>query len=308
MTSATPSDMPARRPDGYGQVSEEHPLRINDFSFFRYRGEKDAVVPGPELAAMAWDQAVDSLAELAEDEDWGVSDTGRTRPILSSYIKYTYQRLVIEDKIMVSRDGAYAIFNTGLLNSYAEEIFGLFSANRSESENARRWFFNKWAVGSDRDILRHFDELPDMAEYVNSAADLVYDWRRDLKLSYDHIISDNKERFPAECSTSPFKARQALETAVSLAILRARRNYKTVVPNWYPARDDTSIQFLMPLDLTGDGKADLALVVQSIGDKYYRGNTVLTLDMAYSNARLVARPDSEWLKPSSVHSDNSEPA
>ena len=27
----------------------------------------------------------------------------------------------------------------------------------------------------------------------------------------------------------------------------------------------------------------------------YRGNTVLTLDMAYSNARLLARPDPDWL-------------
>jgi len=41
-----------------------------------------------------------------------------------------------------------------------------------------------------------------------------------------------------------------------------------------------------------DGRADLALVVEKDADrKAYRGNTVLTLDMAYSNARLLARPD-----------------
>ena len=53
----------------------------------------------------------------------------------------------------------------------------------------------------------------------------------------------------------------------------------------------------MPLDLTGDGRADLALVVSGVGDRAYRGHTVLTLDMAYTNARLVARPDSDWLLP-----------
>jgi hypothetical protein len=53
----------------------------------------------------------------------------------------------------------------------------------------------------------------------------------------------------------------------------------------------------MPLDLTGSGIADLALVVSAVSDSAYRGHTVLTLEMAYTNARLVARPDSEWLKP-----------
>lgn len=29
--------------------------------------------------------------------------------------------------------------------------------------------------------------------------------------------------------------------------------------------------------------------------KYYQGHTCLTLDMAYNNARLIARPNSDWL-------------
>ena len=39
-----------------------------------------------------------------------------------------------------------------------------------------------------------------------------------------------------------------------------------------------------------------ALVVEKEADgRCYRGNTVLTLDVAYSNARLLARPDPDWL-------------
>ena len=56
------------------------------------------------------------------------------------------------------------------------------------------------------------------------------------------------------------------------------------------------MQLLLPLCLLQDGKADLALVVEKEKDgRAYRGNTVLTLDMAYSNARLLARPDPDWL-------------
>ncbi len=35
---------------------------------------------------------------------------------------------------------------------------------------------------------------------------------------------------------------------------------------------------------------------------HYRGSTVLTMGMAYSNARLLARPDGDWLKPSGAYS------
>lgn len=51
-------------------------------------------------------------------------------------------------------------------------------------------------------------------------------------------------------------------------------------------------------------KADLALAVYKIKgkqpdglDSFYSGRTCLTLDMAINNARLIAKPDEEWLKP-----------
>ncbi len=145
--------------------------------------------------------------------------------------------------------------------------------------------------------MQQFPESPGMAEYVHTAADLVYDWRPPLKLAYEHILVDNIERFPPDVRQTTMRARQALDLAVAWALKRVRRNYKTVVPQWYPRLGAAGAQFLMPLDLSGDNDVDLALVVSAVGDSAYRGHTVLTLDMAYTNARLVARPDSDWLVP-----------
>jgi hypothetical protein len=140
------------------------------------------------------------LPHLAEPEDWaGSSADGRHLPILDSYLRYTYQRLVIEQKIAVAADGQYAALNTGLLTPYAEAIFGLFQRNRRE--DLQPWFFLRWASESDRDTLRHFPLPPDLAEYVSDPADLVYDWRRRLMPAYDHILADNIDRFPADLST-----------------------------------------------------------------------------------------------------------
>lgn len=80
------------------------------------------------------------------------------------------------------------------------------------------------------------------------------------------------------------------------AVQRVRRNYRTAVPFWYPTQK--RVQLLLPLALTDRERVDLALVVSKEGTRY-RGHTVLTMAMAYGNARLLTRPDSDWLRPAS---------
>jgi len=55
------------------------------------------------------------------------------------------------------------------------------------------------------------------------------------------------------------------------------------------------LQLLIPLCLIAKSKADLALVIEK-ENEIYRASTCLTLDMGINNARLIAKPDDEWLK------------
>ena len=82
--------------------------------------------------------------------------------------------------------------------------------------------------------------------------------------------------------------------AIKRAKLMIDANCKTAVPQYYKGR----IQLLIPICLVSENVPDLALVVSknAVGNQYL-GHTCLTLDMAYNNARLIARPDSAWLKP-----------
>jgi hypothetical protein len=297
----TPANVAQRQSPEIGPVTEGHAEGLRAFAFFPYRGPRinQGEFEPAELGRRAWEQTLTALADLAEAEDWvGSNPTGRPFPILDSFLRYTHHRLVIEDKIAVTSDGEHAALNTGLLTAHAEEIFGLFQ--RNQHEESQRWYFDAWVTESNRDLLRFFDDPPQMAEYVTSASDLVYDWRRELKLAYDHILGDNIERFPADMVEVPLRARQALDSAINLTLRRVRRNHKLVIPQWYPKLGEAGAQFLMPLDLTGTGTADLALVVSAVGDRAYRAHTVLTLEMAYTNARLIARPDSDWLLPSAA--------
>jgi hypothetical protein len=87
---------------------------------------------------------------------------------------------------------------------------------------------------------------------------------------------------------------------VGHAVFRVEQNYKTAIPQFHwGSRDEKEpgkLQLLLPLCLEDVGRADLALSIDKMHG-VYRATTVLTLDMAYNNARLIARPDKEWLEP-----------
>lgn len=267
------------------------PDTIQRFSHFPYRGPR---CHPNEAFARAWPNTVADLATQAEREDWTGCNTGSPNKILDNYISYTYQRLVIEGKISITQDNRYATFNTGLLTQHGEEIFGYF--RRNNHANAQPWFFESWVTESNMRLMEQFSDLPEMAEYVATPTDLVFDLRRNLTLSVEHIIANNLERFPSNLQNESM-ARITLNHAKTVALKRLRRNYKLAIPQWYPTMGAAGAQLLLPLDLDQTGTADLALVVGKTDGGGYRGNTVLTLDMAYSNARLVARPNSDWLRP-----------
>jgi cold shock CspA family protein len=240
---------------------------------------------------------LESLAELAEDEPetWSYRHmpTTESHPVLRSYAIYTFQRLRMEAKIAYGeKEGRkYASFNTGLVTPGQDEIYALFrEQNPRLTGNA--WRLQGFYVGNDRAILGVFQQLPEMANYFEEPAELLYDRRCSLEMDIEHIVRERLERFPEQLRDNPTLARAALTSAKDRARARVKRNYKTAIPVYYRGH----IQLLLPLCLLNPDKANLALVVSRHGNQY-RGETVLTLDMAYNNARLLTRPDREWLSP-----------
>jgi hypothetical protein len=138
-----------------------------------------------------------------------------------------------------------------------------------------------------------FSRLPEAAHYFHSPVDLIYDTKLELRINYQHIIIDNKSRFPVPYNAwdNPLLQNQ-LTGAIDSAKKRVKRNYKTAIPQYYNGK----IQLLLPICLGSVATADLALVVDRENDNY-KASTCLTLDMAINNARLIAKPDNEWLQP-----------
>lgn len=234
-----------------------------------------------------------NLSKLAENEDWEyrLSNSPNPMPILRNYIHHTYKRIAEEKKVAVSIDEEYCCWNTGLITPAQEPIYMLLARNKIDKVDSY-WHFSKWVRQGEWDLNR-FASLPDMAHYFDDPSVLVLDTRKELRINVEHVVADNRERFPeALQQMSAFGLQNIVSGAKDAALQRVRRNYKTAIPQYYQGQ----IQLLVPLALTDPSRTDLALVVEKYSD-FYRAATCLTLDMAYNNARQLARPDRDWLVP-----------
>jgi len=237
-------------------------------------------------------QTLDNLANLAEVEDWEYlnSSTTHHKPVLINYLRFTYKRLIEESKIEISDNGQFVVFNTGLVTANQEAIFALFKHNYIQ--NRQPWHFQSWCRKGQIE-LTGFSHLPEMAHYFDDPTALVLDVRKELRANIEHIIADNKDRFPEPYrSMDNYTLQTFLKGAIDNSLERARRNYRTAIPQYYKGK----IQLLLPLCISNASRADLAIVVEDCGS-FYRASTCLTLDMAYGNARLLTRPDKDWLQP-----------
>lgn len=239
------------------------------------------------------------LAALAEPENWEYrhQPPGDPLPILLNYLRYTYKRLVeesppgaTEPKIVESETGQALTFNTGLVTPLQEPIFAYAARNREQGRQP--WYLAAWSRRGEA-RMTEFERLPDMAHYFDDPRVLVFDHRKELRVNVEHIVSDNLERFPERYrKLDAYMLRTLLQGAIENAKERVRRNYKAAIPQYHQGR----VQLLLPLCLGTPNVADLALVVHDAGH-FYRASTCLSLDMAYNNARQLARPDIDWLNP-----------
>ena len=84
-----------------------------------------------------------------------------------------------------------------------------------------------------------------------------------------------------------------LDSAIRLAKKIVASDYATAVPTFYPKAN--SFALMLPLSFEDPLRIDCALVVVRNKNGAYEGKTIFTTGMAYSNARLLRRPDTHWI-------------
>lgn len=257
-----------------------------------------------------WDTPWQNLAQMARLEQWtypiiqNLSDPNRQHvqyDILKWYLNYTFCRLKQQqaeqissgyqpDKIVFSRDARRVCFNTGLLTPKDEDIYVVFS--RYEGPNPSK--FADWSLDGyycEAQICRDFQPLPTLADYIMCANDVYFDPTLQIFVNYEHILGsdENRERLPKELTQNGHE-RTTIAGSVIILRKRIRRNHHLAIPHWY--RDH--LQLLLPLYIDANQPPVGALVAEKV-ESGYRVATILTLEQAYKNARVVSQIEHNWL-------------
>ena len=225
-------------------------------------------------------------------------------PILKSYLTALFIRLKKDGKILKSSDGKYIIFNTNLLDKYFREMCIIAEVQEAEGLEVylhpirtaigERGVFMKY--GFDKDIK------PEVPTFFSNVNEVVFNptWYIDKpEENLEHIIEERIDRFPVEMKCKPTEIlAKKLSEAIDYAKKIAQRNYKYIVPIYYPKYN--SISFLMPIFMgeVYNTSPDFALVLQPDTEhEMYIARTILDLETGYQDARLIAKPDESWLNP-----------
>lgn len=279
-----------------------------------------------------FDTMLQDLSEMAIPEKWDFKDQNKYN-ILWSYLRYTFEKIYSERKIAYSADRQYAAFNTGLVDILYRPIYALFRKNTNR-ERPQEWYRVDFCVSGEeragKTLTEKFPTLPESAHYFNAISDLLYDVKQGAPdWDCNHILLDRIDRYPYsvlkryapenfemlrpetlsqedrlkfydDLRTALRQDRYAykrfkdrVQQAIDLAVERVRWNYKSAIPMYYGKGREMCL--LLPLCFSNENQADLALVVSRGESGRYQGETIYLLEWAYRCARLVCRPDSDWL-------------
>lgn len=266
----------------------EYPCNLDIEDFIFHKSEFNDIIsktllkinlkeyPSMAYFKVNWNNYTEQLSQIVDKENWS-NITYPNNGILANYLVKTHDKLVSEKKIVIGQN--YALFNTGLFTKYYEPIYA-------------------YQTGTDISFLTAYElsgigifDRPERANYFEKPELLLFDWHYPIDVHYPHILEDkeNQKRIPRSVMESE-NIVNILDGAINKMKKKVSANYKLAIPQYFEGK----IQLLLPLCLANDNVPDLALVVTKM-DNCYRGHTCLTLDMAYNNARLIAKPESNWL-------------
>ena len=237
-----------------------------------------------------FNKQINQIAMMAEKEEWSNRKDG-AKNVLKKYIVKTFERCYKLGIISVSSDGNWSCFNTGLITTGGQDIIGVFSKNTKLDQ--QEWYLEGFKTESDSVFLDNFKDIPLMATYCNGE-DYYFDTDKDIVLSVETVLEENFDKYPKEVkSLGKEVLKLVVMSSFEAAKKKVKRNTRLVVPQY----SDDKFGYLMPITIpVSDSKnVTMALVVEKMASGNYIVNNMITVDMAYSRARQVMKPEATWL-------------
>ena len=210
---------------------------------------------------------------------------------LHSYLHHYFERIAVEDKLVISDDGGSAAFNTGLTHrSSGESIHLIFAANRRQGHQP--WFYRGIESGASPST-RSLTCLPQKAVFTEDPEVLHFDRRAMIEFNMIHLL----ER--AKSLDDPRFSESLTQSELRYALERTEQMMKDqpwlARPSYYVKHQE--IALLLPLwtSETNVGGPPSAVLVLDRCVGFYRASTILSVPQARRSARLLGRLEHSFL-------------
>lgn len=284
------------------KMHREQPVDEVFAHFYPIRGDYD------EPFALVARQTVDGVdAWHFQQQRFQDKYANQAYPKLRNYLNYTFKRLVVLEQqepgrfFVQSQDRDWITFNTGLQNAHGADLMAVFERYRPRPGMADRetpdWVFKGCYAPNERNYQGNFGtNQPDIAWYSKDSRDFIFDTEFSLEREvFDHLFERAKERAGMP-NFSDDVVRNYLRGALENLIPKIRRNYKVAIPVFYV--EEQRMQLLLPFSSASNVNEVSCFLVERDDDlRTYRIKTIFDLDHAYFSARLITRPDRDWLNP-----------
>ena len=231
-----------------------------------------------------------NLSLLVEDEPWTLNEN-EPYGVLRKYILGTFKQCYSQDKILMTDDGNYSCFNTGLLTPNGNDVLCVFQKNWKP--DVQPWVLRYFTDKTDRKYMDIFPCVPNLASYTSNYEELYFNPNYSLTINSDHILDDHWDRIHEVVPLPKNIVKALIEGAIEETKRKIKRNLRLVVPQYYNGK----IMYLVPINIPIDDEKNItmALAVELTNHNQYRANTIFTKEMAYEKARLLMKPESNWL-------------
>lgn len=241
-----------------------------------------------------------------QQEKFKLKHSSTAVPKLKNYLNYTFGHLLELEQnepgryFLFAQDQEWVCFNTGLQNSFGVDLLAIFQKYKQKAgDTAVRpdWVYKACCALNDRQYRDLFgNRTAEIAWFSKDSRDYIFDTSYQLdRGAFDHLFDRAKERagFP---KGSDEVIRNYLRGAIENLVPKILRNYKIAIPVYFV--EEKRMQLLLPFVSASDPNDVSCFVIDRDDEnKSYHLKTIFDLDHAYFAARLITRPDKEWLNP-----------
>jgi len=291
--------------------------------------------PGLRANVFVSKECTRELARHIVEEQWG-NDFG----MLYKYLDYIFRCQIFEHEVKMvtyhypqavqpddSLEEKVVIFHTGLQRRCDHEfLFFVLTPNDAEKRQAeQRWRvpakeLNEYCFSEGELMMPPWglsdEQLPRRTKFYANNRELLFDdsypvevdWTDRLRTNKERIYQELKQKDPTlEKGSMVAELEPVFEEAMQMAKKRAAANPRLTVAQGFVETKNLQkrVELLLPLRIEYPPESGnittFALALQRMEEtKKYQGMSLLTLSMAYANARLVGYVDSSWLGSDSI--------